>query len=105
MKSNELYFCSILSIRYLNPKLMGPAHDFVEHNVPKDMPKGFVASRSFHIAPDRGMSIMWFETQQDLDNAIPFLKDFQNAKDLVATRRFNDVRILFYILIPTTISN
>ncbi len=78
MKSNELYFCSILSIRYLNPKLMGPAHDFVEHNVPKDMPKGFVASRSFHIAPDRGMSIMWFETQQDLDNAIPFLKDFQN---------------------------
>ena len=39
----------------------------IESTFPKDMPKGFVASRSFHIAPDRGMSIMWFETQQDLD--------------------------------------
>ena len=78
MKPNELYFCAILHFRYLNPKLMGPAHDFVEQNAPKEMPKGFVSSRSFHIAPDRGMAIMWFKTQEDLDNAFPILKDFQN---------------------------
>ena len=78
MKSIELYFCAILSIRYLNPKLMGPAHDFVENNAPKEMPKGFVSSRSFHIAPDRGMAILWFKTQEDLDNALPMLKDFHN---------------------------
>ena len=46
MKPNELYFCAILHFRYLNPKLMGPAHDFVEQNAPKEMPKGFVSSRS-----------------------------------------------------------
>ena len=77
MKQNELYFCAILHFRYLNPRLMGPAHDFVEQNAPKEMPKGFVSSRSFHIAPDRGMAIMWFKTQQDLDNAFPIFKDFQ----------------------------
>ena len=57
---------------------MGPAHDFVENNAPKEMPKGFVSSRSFHIAPDRGMAILWFKTQEDLDNALPMLKDFHN---------------------------
>ena len=77
MKSNQLYFCAVMSFRYLNPKLMGPAHDFVENNAPKKMPKGFVSSRSFHIAPDKGMAIMWFESQNDLDNAFPMLKDFQ----------------------------
>ena len=43
----------------------------------KEMPKGFVCSRSFHIAPDKGMAIMWFKTQKDLDNAFPIFKDFQ----------------------------
>ena len=33
--------------------------------------------RSFHIAPDRGMSIIWFDSQDHLDAAFPHLKAFQ----------------------------
>ena len=35
--------------------------------------------RSFHIAPDRGMSIIWFREQIFLDEAFPKLKEFQQA--------------------------
>ena len=35
--------------------------------------------RSFHMAPDRGMTIIWFNSQKNLDAAFPGLKEFQKA--------------------------
>ena len=33
--------------------------------------------RNFHIAPDCGLPIVWFDTQETLDAAIPFFKGMQ----------------------------
>ena len=71
-------FCAFLSTRYLNSKLMGPAHDWVAANMP-ELPRGLIRMRSFHMAPDRGMTIMWFNNQKNLDEAFPGLKEFQKA--------------------------
>ena len=71
-------FCAILTIRYLKPSLMGSAHDWVSENMPQ-LPSGVIRMRSFHIAPDRGMSIIWFKEQIFLDEAFPKLKEFQQA--------------------------
>ncbi len=79
----EVEFCAILTIRYKNPLLMGSAHDWVSENQPAEMPKGCKKMRSFHIAPDRGMTIIWFDTKDNLEAAFPFLKSFQNE---LATR-------------------
>ena len=76
--SQNVEFCAILSIRYLNPALMGSAHDWVAQNMP-ELPEGVLRMRSFHIAPDRGMSIIWFSEQKFLDAAFPLLKQFQQA--------------------------
>jgi hypothetical protein len=75
--SHNIEFCAFLSIRYLNPLLMGSAHDWIDDNMPEEMPKGIIRIRNFHIAPDRGMTILWFDTQENLDAAFPFLKAFQ----------------------------
>ena len=75
--SHNIEFCAFLSIRYLNPLLMGPAHDWIDDNMPEEMPKGIIRIRNFHIAPDRGITILWFDTQENLDAAFPFLKAFQ----------------------------
>ena len=75
--SEDAESCAILTIRYLNLMLMGSAHDWVAQNMPSEMPQGFLRSRSFHIAPDRGMTILWFDNQKNLDAAFPFLKSFQ----------------------------
>ena len=42
--------------------------------------------RSFHIAPDRGMSIIWFESQEALDAQLPMIKEFQN----ILAEKFHD---------------
>ena len=70
-------FCAILSIRYLNAHLMGPAHDWAAQNL-TDMPDGVSAVRSFHVAPDRGLTIVWFDTQEQLDADYSGLVEFQN---------------------------
>ena len=75
--SPNVEFCAFLSIRYLNPLLMGPAHDWVDDNLPEQLPEGLIRMRNFHIAPDRGMTIAWFDTQEHLDAAFPFMKAFQ----------------------------
>lgn len=69
-------FCAFLTIRYLNPLLMGSAHDWIADNMPPP-PAGVIRMRSFHIAPDRGMSIIWFDSQENLDAAFPHMKAFQ----------------------------
>ena len=57
---------------------MGSAHDGVVDNMPQ-LPEGVIRLRSFHIAPDRGLSIIWFSEQRFLDAAFPMLKEFQQA--------------------------
>ena len=74
--SQATEFCAFLSIRYLNPLLMGSAHDWIADNMPP-IPEGVVRMRSFHIAPDRGMTIIWFDNQEHLDTAFPHMKAFQ----------------------------
>ena len=76
--SENVEYCAILSIRYLKPSLMGSAHDWVEQNMPPP-PQGVLRMRSFHIAPDRGMTIIWFSHKTFLDDAFPKLKEFQQA--------------------------
>ena len=76
--SENVEYCAILSIRYLKPALMGSAHDWVEQNMPLP-PQGVLKMRSFHIAPDRGMTIIWFSHKTFLDDAFTKLKEFQQA--------------------------
>ena len=74
----ENQFVIIMLIRYTKPSLMAPAHDWAEKNVPRDIP-GAHCHRSFHIAPDRGMSILYFKDKADLDAALPMVKDALNG--------------------------
>ena len=57
MATDDMEFVAILTLRYLEPHLMGLAHDWVEQNAPTEIP-GATRTRSFHIAPERGMSII-----------------------------------------------
>ena len=57
MATDDVEFVAILTLRYMEPHLMGLAHDWVEQNAPEEIP-GATRMRSFHIAPDRGMSII-----------------------------------------------
>lgn len=75
--SETVEFVIIMSMRYMNPSLMGLAHDWAEKNTPDEIP-GSHRMRSFHVAPDRGMSIMWFKDQGDLDAAFPMVKQVMN---------------------------
>ena len=74
--SKSVEFVIIMTVRYMNPALMGLAHDWVEQNAPKEIP-GAHRMRSFHIAPDRGMTLIWFNSQADLDAAFPMIKQVQ----------------------------
>ena len=76
--ADDVEFCAFLTTRYLNSKLMGPAHDWVADNMP-ELPRGVIRMRSFHMAPDRGMTIIWFNSQKNLDAAFPGLKEFQKV--------------------------
>ena len=59
--TGDVKFCAILTMRYMNKSLMQSCHDYIANNMPPP-PKGLIAMRSFHIAPDRGMSLCYFDT-------------------------------------------
>ena len=61
-------FCAILTMRYTNKSLMQSAHDYIDEHMPPP-PQGLVAIRSFHIC--------YFDTNENLNNAFPLLKEFQ----------------------------
>ena len=71
-------FCAFLTTRYSKGKLMGPTHDWMAANM-TELPRRLIRMRSFHMASDRGRTIMWFNNQKNLDNAFPRLKEFQKA--------------------------
>ena len=53
------------------------AYDWVEQNATAEMPVA-THMQSFHIEPNRGMSIIWYESQEALDTKLPMIKGFQN---------------------------
>ena len=53
-------------------------HDYIAGHMPPP-PKGLIAMRSFHIAPDRGMSLCYFDTNENLNAAFPSMKEFLKA--------------------------
>ena len=55
---------------------MQSCHDYIDAHMPPP-PKGLIAMRSFHISPDRGMSIFYFDTNENLNAAFPSMKEFQ----------------------------
>jgi hypothetical protein len=74
--NNDVKFCAILTMRYINKSLMQSCHDYIDAHMPPP-PKGLIAMRSFHISPDRGMSIFYFDTNENLNAAFPSMKEFQ----------------------------
>ena len=78
MTNTDIKFCAILTMRYLNKALMQPCHDYIDANMPPP-PKGLIAMRNFHMAPDRGMTIAYFDTMDNLNEAFPFMKEFQQT--------------------------
>ena len=38
MATDNVEFVAILTLRYMEPNLMGLAHDWVEHNAPAEIP-------------------------------------------------------------------
>ena len=71
-------FCAILTMRYMKKSLMQSCHDYIANNMPPP-PKGLIAMRSFHTAPDRGMSLCYFDTNENLNAAFPSMKEFQQS--------------------------
>ncbi|MDA9672050.1 hypothetical protein N9T59_00805 [Paracoccaceae bacterium] len=57
----------------MNKPLMQSCHDCIASHMPTP-PKGLIAMRSFHIIPDRGMSICYFDTNENLTTAFPSMK-------------------------------
>ena len=78
MATDDVEFVAILTLRYMEPHLMGLAHNWVEQNAPAEIP-GATRMRSFHIAPDRGMSIICFESQEALDAQLPMIEEFKSC--------------------------
>ena len=72
--TNDVKFCAVLTMRYMNKSLL---QSFASHIPPP--PNGLIAMRSFHIAPDRGMSLCYFDTNENLNAAFPSMKEFQQS--------------------------
>ena len=69
----QVEFATLMSMCFSNPSLMGLAHQWSEETTPGEVP-GSHRMRSFHIAFDRGQTIMWFKKQEDLDAAFSMVK-------------------------------
>ena len=78
MTNSDIKFCAILTMRYLNKALMQPCHYYIDANMPPP-PKGLIAMRNFHMAQDRGMTNAYFDTIDNLNEAFPFMKEFQQT--------------------------
>ena len=68
-------FCVFLHIRYMNPNVMGIAHEYLEQNQPAKNPKGPLWMNSFHVSPDKGLGFHCFDTKENIKNFIPLMKE------------------------------
>ena len=78
MTDSNVNFCAVLTMRYMNKALMQSCHNYIDENMPPP-PNGLIAMRNFHIAPDRGMTICYFDTMDNLNAAFPHMKEFQQS--------------------------
>ena len=62
----------------MNKSLMQSCHDYIASQMPPPS-KGLIAIRSCHIAPDRGMSVCYFDTNENLNAAFPSMKESQQS--------------------------
>ncbi len=76
--TGDVKFCANLTVRYMNKSLMQSCHDYIASHMPPP-PKGLIAKRSFHIAPDRGMSLCYFYTNENLNASFPSMKEIQQS--------------------------
>ena len=78
-------FCVFLNVRYANEKLMHIGHNFLIENFDTDSIPGFLSLKGYHLTPDKGLGIICFDTQQNLQKNIPVIKEmFADYQD-----RFN----------------
>tara|TARA_A100001015_G_C14906823_1_gene678700 strand:- start:769 stop:1020 length:252 start_codon:yes stop_codon:yes gene_type:complete len=54
---------------------MGIAHDYLAYNQPIKNPKRRLWMNSFHVSPDKGFGIHCFDTKENMEYFIPFLKE------------------------------
>ena len=62
----------------MNKSLMQSCHDYIASQMPPPS-KGLIAIRSCHKAPDRGMSVCYFDTNENLNAAFPSMKESQQS--------------------------
>ena len=62
--------------RYANAKVMGVGHDWAEDNADLTWVAGLIKVDTFHIAPDMGMAVYYFEDAEQAKAALPELKKF-----------------------------
>ena len=74
--TSDVKFCAVLTMRYMNKSLMQSCHDYIASHMPPP-PKGLIAMRSIHLAPDRGMSLCYFDTNDNLNATFPSMKEFK----------------------------
>ena len=64
-------FVIIGNFRYANAKLMGVGHDWLEENGDFSGFQGIIRIEAFHIVPDRGMGLFFFDTKESAKEALP----------------------------------
>ena len=64
-------FVIIGNFRYANAKLMGVGHDWLEENGDFSSFKSMIRAETFHIVPDRGMGLFFFDTKESAKEALP----------------------------------
>ena len=62
----------------MNKSLTQSCHNHIASQMPPP-PKDLIATHSFHTAPDRGMSLCYFDTNENLNAAFPSMKEFQQS--------------------------
>ena len=60
--------------RYSNARIMGVGHDWVEENGDFSHLDGMKRVDTFHISPDRGRAVYYFEDTAKAQAALPVLK-------------------------------
>ena len=89
VKNLSSEFCIFITIRYVNSKTMGIAHDHMAKTLPEDNFKGRIYSYSYHIAPDKGLGIQCFDTKENMNEVLPvireYMKDFSAKFDFKYT--------------------
>ena len=78
-------FCVFINARYANEKLMHIGNNFLSENLDVNILSGFISLRAYHITPNKGLGVMCFDSQKNLEkNMIPLKEIFSDYED-----RFN----------------